>query len=202
MTCEVPIASPFRTSLSSIKRLIHCNKMRLTVKLNLHTLPKRNKELRKRPGATEPEVVLCRGRGNVATEGTPIDVEWTETPGAATHDPRGSARGWIDVALFVPLIGAIVVPICAPFPDISGHLVESPGTTPVRMVPNTTGRRLTPVLVPPAPTSPFPVVSPGIGPAIVPSRALLPFEFGGQVQARPLAVSLGIRPVHADHGII
>src|SRR5574337_22902 len=39
MTCGVPTASPFRTSLSSIKRLLHFNRKRTTVKLNLQPSP-------------------------------------------------------------------------------------------------------------------------------------------------------------------
>lgn len=159
-------------------------------------------ELHDRPGTTKPEVGLLRGWGEVAARGTSKDIERAETPRTAPHDPSGSGRTWLDVASCVPIVATIIVPVCAPLPDVPRHLVEPPGATPFRAIPDVTGRLTAPVLIPLAPTPPFPVVPPGIGSATDPSPSLLPFELSRQTQASPLAVGLGIRPAHTDDGMI
>src|SRR5689334_22592275 len=80
-------------------------------------------------------------------------------------------------------------------------MIQAPGATADLVLPDAAGRLITLVLRPTAQTSLLPRFTPGIFAAIGTTGALLPLQLCGQSEAGPLAVGLGIIPVHTDHRV-
>src|SRR4030095_3897829 len=85
------------------------------------------------------------------------------------------------------------------FQDIASHMIQAPRATADLVLPNAAGRLVALVLRPAAQSSLLPRFPPWIFAAVCTTGALLPLQFCGQPEAGPLAVGLGIIPVHADH---
>src|SRR5262245_63142320 len=78
-------------------------------------------------------------------------------------------------------------------------MVQAPWATADLVLLDAAGCLVALVLRPAAQASLLPCFTPWICAAICTTGALLPLQFCRQPEAGPLAVSLGIIPVHADH---
>src|SRR5438874_8342378 len=80
-------------------------------------------------------------------------------------------------------------------------MIQAPRTTADLVLSDAAGRLVALVLRPAAQTSLLPRFTPWIFAAICTTGALLPLQFCGQPEAGPLAVGLGIIPVHTYHSM-
>src|SRR6185436_15304677 len=115
----------------------------------------------------------------------------------SAHHPGGGEGGSL-----APIVGAIGVgPVLArrPLPQIAHHVLNTEWARPGRPATHRPGRIVRPPI--PCALGSRRLVAPGIAPAVLASRRLLPFGLRGQALTRPEAVVARAEPGHLDGGM-